>query len=245
MLAFSFGKNLLPKYFCVKAEYIGSEIRATVTLEMLKPMLKNIIIQYIIGILPALLILPFIKGIVLLFPDISWKHLVMSIIITVFIFQILFYYLTSNRNNVWTIRSFITNYFLWVIELSFINNILSDPNTSWDRDFDGVIFILFGLLWVTNKILIDNLLGLHNFIGKFKSKIELITENGKSFWTSIIPHTFIFVFYISFLLNFSKALTGQDGFGVIQFGLFVFFIIVHFITWFTYRLITLKQKQKN
>lgn len=208
-------------------------------------MLKNTIIQYIIGILPALLISPIIKGIVLLFPDISWKLLVMFIIITVFIFQILFYYLTSIRNNLWTIRSFITNYFLWVIELSFINYILSDSNTSWDRDYDGVIFILFGILWVTNKILIDNLLGLHNFIGKFKSKIEHFTGDRKTFWNSIIPHAFIFVFYISFLLNFSRALTGQDGFGVIQFGLLVFFIIIHSITWFTYQRIIMKQKQEN
>lgn len=66
----------------------------------------------------------------------------------------------------------------------------------------------------------------------------------KSFWKIFAAHTITFIFYMAFVINYSKLLTGHDEYGLGQLGLGILFIIGHIIIGFAHGLfITLKRKQ--
>lgn len=72
----------------------------------------------------------------------------------------------------------------------------------------------------------------------------LMTVKSKSFWKIFTAHTIAFIVYMTFVINYSKLLTGHDEYGLGQLGLGILFIIGHIIIGFTHGLfITLKRRQ--
>jgi hypothetical protein len=71
-----------------------------------------------------------------------------------------------------------------------------------------------------------------------------MTAKSKSFWKIFTGHTITFIIYMTFVINYSKLLTGHDEYGLGQLGLGVLFIIGHIIIGFAHGLfITLKRRQ--
>lgn len=72
----------------------------------------------------------------------------------------------------------------------------------------------------------------------------LMTARSKSFWKIFSAHTVAFIIYMTFVINYSKLLTGHDEYGLGQLGLGILFIIGHIIIGFAHGLfITLKRRQ--
>jgi hypothetical protein len=72
----------------------------------------------------------------------------------------------------------------------------------------------------------------------------LMTAKSKSFWKIFTAHTIVFIVYMTFVVNYSKLLTGHDEYGLGQLGLGILFIIGHIIIGFAHGLIiTLKRRQ--
>ena len=128
-------------------------------------MLKNIAIQYLICLGLALLLIPVIDGILFILSDIGW-HFLTVIYITIFIFQLVFYYLTTNYTIGWTILSFIVNFIFWTFEQVAIEKTFHDSFI-----YKGKVgpVVIGGLLWVTNKILIDQLLNFNKSVKRKNS----------------------------------------------------------------------------
>ena len=74
----------------------------------------------------------------------------------------------------------------------------------------------------------------------------LMTAKSKSFWKIFVAHTVAFIIYMTFVINYSKLLTGHDEYGLGQLGLGILFIIGHIIIGFVHGLlITLKRRQSQ
>jgi len=72
----------------------------------------------------------------------------------------------------------------------------------------------------------------------------LMTAKSKSFWKIFTAHTIAFIVYMTFVINYSKLLTGHDEYGLGQLGLGILFIIGQIIIGFAHGLfITLKRRQ--
>jgi hypothetical protein len=72
----------------------------------------------------------------------------------------------------------------------------------------------------------------------------IMTAKSKSFWKIFTAHTITFIVYMTFVVNYSKLLTGHDEYGLGQIGLGILFIIGHIIIGFAHGLIiTLKRRQ--
>jgi hypothetical protein len=128
-------------------------------------MLRKMIIQYLIGLGLSLFTIPIIEGILAALPDIGWHFLTVTYI-TIFVFQIIFYYLTTNYKFGWTVLSFTVNFILWTFEQVVIEKNFHDSFIYNGDNYKMGALILGGLLWVTNKILIDQLLALNKSIHK-------------------------------------------------------------------------------
>ena len=135
-------------------------------------MLKKIVVQYLLGIGLALLLIPVSKGTLALFPNIDYEIFTVFYIAIV-VFQIIFYYLTTNYKLGWTVLSFILNFILWTFEQVQIYKNFEDSFIYKENNYGTEALILGGLLWVTNKILIDKLFGLNKSINKHDSKIKV------------------------------------------------------------------------
>ncbi|HTG64762.1 MAG TPA: hypothetical protein VL859_00145 [Flavobacterium sp.] len=134
-------------------------------------MLKKTIIQYLLGIGLALLVIPIALGTFYFFPNIGWDILIVMSI-SIFVFQVAFYYLTTNHNFVWTVLSFIANFGLWTFEQVSIEKNFHDNFIYQNDDYKIGVMILGAILWVTNKIIIDKIYTYNKSIDKRKSKIE-------------------------------------------------------------------------
>lgn len=135
-------------------------------------MLKKTNIQYLIGVGLALLTIPIVEGTLSVLPDIGW-HFLTVIYVTIFVLQIVFYYLTTNFKFGWSILSFILNFILWIFEQVIIEKTFHDSIIYKGENWNVGVYILGGLLWVTNKILIDKLFDLNKSIHKQRSKINV------------------------------------------------------------------------
>ena len=72
----------------------------------------------------------------------------------------------------------------------------------------------------------------------------LITAKRKSFWKIFMVHSLVLLTYMTFVINYSKLLTGHDEYGLGQLGLGIIFIIGHIIIGFAHGLfITFKRRQ--
>lgn len=73
----------------------------------------------------------------------------------------------------------------------------------------------------------------------------LMTIKCKSFWKIFTIHSIVFLIYMIFISNYSKLLTGHDGYGLRQIGLGIVFIIGHIIIGFIHGIyIRLKKVNK-
>ena len=71
-----------------------------------------------------------------------------------------------------------------------------------------------------------------------------MTAKRKSFWKVFTVHTLVLIAYMTFVINYSKLLTGHDEYGLGQLGLGILFIIGHIVIGFAHGLfITLKRRQ--
>jgi hypothetical protein len=135
-------------------------------------MLKKTTIQYLLGLGLALLTIPIVEGTLAVLPDIGW-HFMTVIYVTIFVLQITFYYLTTNYKFGWTALSFIVNFILWTLEQVVIEKTFHNTFIYQGESWKIGAYILGGLLWVTNKILIDQLLNLNKSINRQTSKINV------------------------------------------------------------------------
>ena len=72
----------------------------------------------------------------------------------------------------------------------------------------------------------------------------LMTAKKKSFWKIFTFHTLVLIAYMTFVINYSKLLTGHDEYGLGQLGLGILFIIGQIIIGFAHGLfITLKNRK--
>lgn len=133
---------------------------------------KKTAIQYILGLGLALLTIPILEGTFAVLPDIGW-HFITVFYIIILVLQIIFYYLTTNFKFGLTSLSFLFNFVLWLLEQVLIEKNFHDSFIYKGANYKIGVFILGGLLWVTNKILIDKLFGFNKSIYKKKSKINL------------------------------------------------------------------------
>ena len=134
-------------------------------------MLKKLFIQYLLGLGLALLAIPIVEGILAVLPDIGW-HFLTVIYITILILQITFYFLTTNYKFSWSTLSFIINFILWIFEQYSFEMAFQDSIIYQGENWKLGAYVLGGLFWVTNKILIDQLLSLNTSIYRKTSKIN-------------------------------------------------------------------------
>jgi len=73
----------------------------------------------------------------------------------------------------------------------------------------------------------------------------IMTAKSKSFKKIFIAHTIVLLLYMSFVINYSKLLTGHDEYGLGQIGLAIMFIIIHIIIGFAHGIfLTYKSKTR-
>ena len=106
--------------------------------------MKSILFQYLLGVGLALLLMPIINGIEKILPDIGYGFLDIFYLL-IFLFLTIFYFLATNFNS-WTAEQV-------ALENRFHNTFIYQGNSL-------IVLVLGGLLWVTNKIAIDQLLKL-------------------------------------------------------------------------------------
>lgn len=135
-------------------------------------MLKKTTIQYLLGLGLALLTIPIVEGTLDVLGDIGW-HFLTVIYVTIVLLQITFYYLTTNFKLGWTTLSFTMNFILWTFEQVIIEKTFHDSIIYQGEDQKVGVLILGGLLWVTNKILIDRLFEFNKSIQKRTSIINM------------------------------------------------------------------------
>ena len=72
----------------------------------------------------------------------------------------------------------------------------------------------------------------------------ILIAKTKSFKKIFIAHTIVFLVYMTFVINYSKLLTGHDEYGLGQLGLGITFIVIHVIVGFLHGLfLTYKNKK--
>ena len=135
-------------------------------------MIKKTTIQYLLGLGLALLTIPIVEGTLAILPDIGW-HFMTVIYVTIFVLQITFYYLTTNYKFGWTALSFVVNFILWTLEQVVIEKTFHDSFIYQGENWKIGAYVLGGLLWVTNKILIDQVLNLNKSINRQTSKLNV------------------------------------------------------------------------
>ena len=64
----------------------------------------------------------------------------------------------------------------------------------------------------------------------------ILTARKKSFKKIFVAHTIVFLVYMTFVINYSKLLTGHDEYGLGQLGLGITFIVIHIIIGFMHGL---------
>ena len=70
-------------------------------------------------------------------------------------------------------------------------------------------------------------------------------KKSKSFWKIFTAHTIAFIVYMTFVINYSKLLTGHDEYGLGQLGLGILFIIGHIIIGFVHGLYLMFKRRQT
>lgn len=136
-------------------------------------MLKNIAIQFLLGLGLALITVSIVEISLTMLNDIGW-HFLTVIYITILFLQIIFYYLATNFNIGWTVLSFILNFILWTFEQVIIEKSFHDSFIYQSENWKIGAYILGALLWVINKILIDELFKFNKSIHRKSSIINAL-----------------------------------------------------------------------
>jgi hypothetical protein len=113
--------------------------------------------HYILGVALGLLVFV-LSYFVLLIPSIGYEVLGYLYVFTL-VAQIIFYWHTSNGNYLRTIINFMLNFFLWTFELVELEHLLEGTTVYrflyHTDELYALRFILGGLLWATNKLILD------------------------------------------------------------------------------------------
>ena len=136
--------------------------------------LKAVFAQYLLGLGFALLIVPIENVCVAVLPNIGW-HFLTIVYVTIIVFQILFYHLTTCYNPRWTTFTFLANFVLWVFEQVQIEKKFHD-SFIYQRDDKIYVLVLGALLWVTNKVVIDHLVAANKSIIQKTSRINTLVS---------------------------------------------------------------------
>ncbi len=72
-----------------------------------------------------------------------------------------------------------------------------------------------------------------------------MTARHKSFWRIFTVHTIAFIVYMTFVINYSKLITGHDEYGLGQLGLAILFIVGHIILGVAHGVFLLIKKRKS
>jgi hypothetical protein len=137
--------------------------------------MKTISAQYILGLTLGLLLMPITVGLLKILPDIGWHFLTLAYII-ILLFQQIFYYLTTEQRLRWTIVNYIINFVIWTAELVTLEKIFGETGLYNAELSSYYLPVMGGLLWTTNKLIIDRLFRLTNKIELVKSRIDLKFE---------------------------------------------------------------------
>lgn len=138
-------------------------------------MLKKIVIQYLLGLGLAFIAIIIFDRLLVMLPEIGW-HFLTVVYIAIFFLQIAFYYLTTNFNFGWTVLSFILNFILWTFEQVIIEKSFHDSFIYQGELMEIGVYILGAILWVTNKILIDQYFNFNKSIHRKISKINALRK---------------------------------------------------------------------
>lgn len=134
-------------------------------------MLENTCKHYLIGLGLTLLTIAFVEAVIALFPGIGW-HFLTVLYVTILVMQIIFYWLTTNYNFAWSALSFIINFILWTLELVAVEKTFPDSVIFYSGNWKIGAYMLAGLLWVTNKIIIDKFFALNKSLHKQPNKLK-------------------------------------------------------------------------
>lgn len=140
----------------------------------LKP---NILLHFGLSILLVILILSFTYLTEKIFTNIGYGLLTVLYIL-ILIAQILYYFLTSYTKWGLTILSFVLNFIIWVAEQVNLERTFEYSAFYQDDDFGIKVTLLGGLLWATNKLLLDKLFE--------KFNLKMVTSNRlDNLWTNV------------------------------------------------------------
>jgi predicted neutral ceramidase superfamily lipid hydrolase len=115
---------------------------------------KSILLHYSLAIILAILVVALTYMIVKLFPNIGYGILTFAYSF-IFIGLICYYAMTTYYNAGFTILSFLLNFILWVAEQVNLEKLFQDTFVYRGTDFGITVTVLGGLLWTTNKLLLD------------------------------------------------------------------------------------------
>ena len=135
-------------------------------------MLKKTVLLYVLGIGLVFLTIPIVEGVMYILPDIGW-YILLVLYLTIFMLQILFYYLTTYFNLGWTAFSFVLNLLLLMFEFVLVERYIPDSFLSKRPSWSIGGYFIGGVLWVTNKILLDKLVLRKKDIHKQPNRVNL------------------------------------------------------------------------
>lgn len=139
--------------------------------------LKRISIQYFTSIVLAVSVLGLANLIVAMLPDIGYGFLTVFYV-AILLGLIVFYFATTFLNGWQTVFSFVVNFIAWVAEQVNLENALHDRFIYRFKDDGFSVFNLGGLLWTTNKILIDFIfIRQGNKVSRSRSRVENLIKN--------------------------------------------------------------------
>ncbi|MBK6776127.1 MAG: hypothetical protein IPG74_09900 [Flavobacteriales bacterium] len=98
----------------------------------------------------------------MLIPSIGYGILTVLYVLIIFA-QGAFYGLTAVHGRLWSTISFVVNFILWVTELVQLEHLLEGSSTHrplyYNDSYYWLRFVLGGLLWATNKLVLDFIIG--------------------------------------------------------------------------------------
>jgi hypothetical protein len=132
--------------------------------------LNKIVLHFGLAIVLAIII-HLLTALTGLIPDIGYGILTF-IYIFIITGLIIYYHLTTYFNIGLTILNFVLNFILWVAEQVNIESTYHDTAFYQNGDFHILVVILGGLLWATNKILIDGIIMLFKVTRRSENRLE-------------------------------------------------------------------------
>src|SRR5690606_10281627 len=123
--------------------------------------MRKIAIHYLLGIALGLIVF-LLSYVLMLIPGIGYGVLAV-VFALIFFAQGTFYWLTAVHSRMWSTVGFVLNFILWTTELVQLEYLLDESSTHrllyHDDSYYWLRFVLGGLLWSTNKLVLDEVIG--------------------------------------------------------------------------------------